>query len=707
MTSADYLSRLGADLCFDPFLKDYVQRVAAAKEANPAVSSLPIKPENMPGYRSKRRTSTPSAPASTDTEPPSIDIVAANLISDIYLSDSNGHGSVLSNIPIQFGTFENDIDLASIHKCTPLYNHDLVLAARTITHFQWAVYSFNCGHFSASCDTHSIPFRIVLAADAFSEGRALFKEFAKCPIILNGAKELYDYVRRSGDRSQLDGYLIHSHRFPTTSSTRTFWQLQASIITEMRTARSLSLFVALVHSDHDGRAIGLFSQAMTKQGWVMSNSLIYFPDFGDSVAGSCRVLVGVHTETDSAVEPILIPAPPPRSPTPLSRYLWAPFNKLQYAVSFSPSSDKFNDVDSFTQMSKSVPKPGDTPSHDHHPHIEYCLHAKDADPSIQYGSEVMSVHHLCPPFNSVRNQNLFNHHFGIEFSIDDEKYVRAISPFEFVRCFNLPDDLTYKLSHESNRFCMDGAIPSFTSSYLVSLCHERLLSIRDANLQLFEPHHLHAPAALSNVFVNGAIGARLPDADTWARAYDADAATSHIKRLVINPGLINNESLQKVHHSLRMPLRRRLIVIENDMLIFREPLGDGSTSFCKLRIVPESLKNIIFIVFHANPIGGHFNHVRTYRNIRLRYFWPEMYKYCKDMCSKCPACALANRTHSRARELVYGFPITAPMMVLHADGYQAGAAATFDGDSMFLICACGMTCRTLESSFNVEVNRDL
>jgi hypothetical protein len=31
------------------------------------------------------------------------------------------------------------------------------------------------------------------------------------------------------------------------------------------------------------------------------------------------------------------------------------------------------------------------------------------------------------------------------------------------------------------------------------------------------------------------------------------------------------------------------------------------------------------------------------------------------------------------------------MMVLHVDGYQAGAAATFDGDSMFLVCACGMT----------------
>jgi phosphatidylserine synthase len=68
-----------------------------------------------------------------------------------------------------------------------------------------------------------------------------------------------------------------------------------------------------------------------------------------------------------------------------------------------------------------------------------------------------------------------------------------------------------------------------------------------------------------------------------------------------------------------------------------------------------------------------------------------MYKYCKDMCAKCPACALANSTHSRAKELVYGFPISAPMMVLHADGYQAGADTTFEGDSIFLICACSMT----------------
>jgi hypothetical protein len=141
-----------------------------------------------------------------------------------------------------------------------------------------------------------------------------------------------------------------------------------------------------------------------------------------------------------------------------------------------------------------------------------------------------------------------------------------------------------------------------------------------------------------------------------------------------------------------MPLRQQLLIIEDGMIVYLEPLGEGSSPFCKLRLVPKSLKNIIFVPFHANPIGGHLNHVRTYRNIRLRYFWPEMYKYCKEMCAKCPACALANRTHSQAKELVYGFPISALMMVLHADRYQAGADTTFKGDSLFLVCAsCGMT----------------
>jgi hypothetical protein len=97
------------------------------------------------------------------------------------------------------------------------------------------------------------------------------------------------------------------------------------------------------------------------------------------------------------------------------------------------------------------------------------------------------------------------------------------------------------------------------------------------------------------------------------------------------------------------------------------------------------------VAFHANPIVGHLNHVQTFRAIRLRYFWPGMFHFIKDLCLKCPGCALTNCTHRPKSALVYSFPITAPMMVLHVDGYDAGAHASFEGDKTYVVAVCGMT----------------
>jgi hypothetical protein len=60
------------------------------------------------------------------------------------------------------------------------------------------------------------------------------------------------------------------------------------------------------------------------------------------------------------------------------------------------------------------------------------------------------------------------------------------------------------------------------------------------------------------------------------------------------------------------------------------------------------------------------------------------------MCHSCPGCALTNPTRSKLRKLIYCFPIEAPFMVLHIDGYQVGAASGFEGSSHYLIACCGM-----------------
>jgi hypothetical protein len=50
LTNADYFSRLGADLCFDPLLKEYVQQVNAICSHSPAPMGLPIAPMNQPYF---------------------------------------------------------------------------------------------------------------------------------------------------------------------------------------------------------------------------------------------------------------------------------------------------------------------------------------------------------------------------------------------------------------------------------------------------------------------------------------------------------------------------------------------------------------------------------------------------------------------------------------------------------------------------------
>jgi hypothetical protein len=101
--------------------------------------------------------------------------------------------------------------------------------------------------------------------------------------------------------------------------------------------------------------------------------------------------------------------------------------------------------------------------------------------------------------------------------------------------------------------------------------------------------------------------------------------------------------------------------------------------------------NIIFIAFHSNAIGGHFNAYHTLHRIRLRYYWPGMYSYITGMCNACPGCALANPTKSKSSKLVYNFPIKAPFLVLFIDTYSAGKHSSFDGFDTYLVACCGMT----------------
>ncbi len=73
-----------------------------------------------------------------------------------------------------------------------------------------------------------------------------------------------------------------------------------------------------------------------------------------------------------------------------------------------------------------------------------------------------------------------------------------------------------------------------------------------------------------------------------------------------NPSTLNNKSLAGINYNYHAALRQSLIVIEDDILIYREPLA-GIGSYTRLQLVPLKFRNIHFIAFHANSIGRHQN----------------------------------------------------------------------------------------------------
>jgi hypothetical protein len=284
-------------------------------------------------------------------------------------------------------------------------------------------------------------------------------------------------------------------------------------------------------------------------------------------------------------------------------------------------------------MIATIPKPvASQQSHD--VTIKSYLHRADSDATILAGSSVLSSGGLCPPFESCPNQNLFQQFFGIEFIHEGHTHVCAISTYEFAHCFGLVESIQYRLSHERHKFGLDASMPGRTSAWLFKQIHSHLVYLHDANSKVFLPNQFAARAATIQTLISGAICTRLPSKECWVQAYANDSELCAVRELGLNPSLISNETLLKVNHNFRGPLRHSLISVEDDMLIFREPIS-GSDSYRRLTLVPRGLYNILFIAFHANPIGGHLNAYPTLYRLRLRYYWPGMYAYVKRMCHAC------------------------------------------------------------------------
>jgi hypothetical protein len=118
------------------------------------------------------------------------------------------------------------------------------------------------GHFLSTIESHGLPFTICLACDTTEARRSLFTEFAQNATVFSSGNGLLNHIRASGEQSTISGYLINSYCFQTSEVTSSFWKLQLLIIAQLHLIWSLSIVVAIVIPDHDGRAIKSFTKGL-------------------------------------------------------------------------------------------------------------------------------------------------------------------------------------------------------------------------------------------------------------------------------------------------------------------------------------------------------------------------------------------------------------------------------------------------------------
>ena len=140
LVDADYWSRLDADLCNDPSFCQYLHIVHDLRKTHPPPTTLPMRDEHMPYYRSPWIPVEHCPPGtSTDNEDRGVDHPATALATQIATLQEIGPQSLCIH-PVRFGRWSGSSPAPSIRA---LYNNEFPALAYRATNFSWAMYGSN------------------------------------------------------------------------------------------------------------------------------------------------------------------------------------------------------------------------------------------------------------------------------------------------------------------------------------------------------------------------------------------------------------------------------------------------------------------------------------------------------------------------------------------------------------------------------------
>lgn len=95
--------------------------------------------------------------------------------------------------------------------------------------------------------------------------------------------------------------------------------------------------------------------------------------------------------------------------------------------------------------------------------------------------------------------------------------------------------------------------------------------------------------------------------------------------------------------------------------------GHKWTDVKKQLAVPHKFRDAVLKSYHDALSGGHYGTEKTYEAIRIKFFWPSMYKDIKIYCQSCVPCQEAKRYVHFKKALLQPLPIGDILSRIHMD----------------------------------------
>ena len=106
---------------------------------------------------------------------------------------------------------------------------------------------------------------------------------------------------------------------------------------------------------------------------------------------------------------------------------------------------------------------------------------------------------------------------------------------------------------------------------------------------------------------------------------------THITNYLID--LILSENLTKEQRA-SVKRKARYFIVKNKQL-YKKNKNSPNSSF---KVLKKEEVNDILYYFHEDPLAGHFNIEETFRKVKVRYYWPQMYDDIRRYIKSCDQC---------------------------------------------------------------------